>query len=157
MDGTRDIEDIEQQLDNWDKGWAEEMVRIWREKINILKVVDTGALRNSVDQMISGSGGDKTIVHTFLEYGLYQDMGVGSGYKKSHQGAGIGLAFLDEEYREQHKLGEPRKPRRWFSKKYYASVKVMAEVRTEMLAEEGAILISNIITSGNNVKDTIYG
>lgn len=157
MDNITDISEVDKHLDNWDKGWADQMVRIWREKINQLRVVDTGALRESIDREITGSGGDKAIVHTFLEYGLYQDMGVGSGYKKSYQSGGIGLAFLDAEYREQHKLGEPRKPRRWFSKKYYASVKVMAEVRTEMLAQDSAMLVANVLTSGGDAKDTIYG
>ena len=117
MDRITDISEVEQHLDNWDKGWAEQMERIWREKIRALRVVDTGALRNSIDHTISGGNDNKTIIHTFLEYGLYQDMGVGKGYKMSHQGAGVGLAFLDEDYRQQHNLGEPRKPRRWFSKK----------------------------------------
>lgn len=157
MDRITDISEVEQHLDNWDKGWAEQMERIWREKISALRVVDTGALRNSIDHTISGGNDNKTIIHTFLEYGLYQDMGVGKSYKMSHQGAGVGLAFLDEDYRQQHNLGEPRKPRRWFSKKYYASVKVMAEVRTEMLAEDAAILVSNIITSSGEVKDTVFG
>ena len=53
-------------------------------------------------------------------------------------------------------MGRQRKPRRWFSKKYYASVKVMAETRTRMTAEEAAILVARII-DGSGVKDTVYG
>lgn len=150
------IDDLGRQLDKWDREWADMMVTIWREKLTALRVMHTGRLYRSVSGRMSGGAADRHIVHTFMLYGIYQDMGVGSGYKMSNRGGTLGLEFLDSDYRREHHMGRQRKPRRWFSKKYYASVKVMAETRTRMTAEEAAILVARII-DGSGVKDTVYG
>ena len=150
------IDDLGRQLDKWDREWADMMVTIWREKLTALRVMHTGRLYRSISGRMSGDAADRHIVHTFMLYGIYQDMGVGSGYKMSNRGGTLGLEFLDRDYRREHRMGRQRKPKRWFSKKYYASVKVMAETRTRMTAEEAAILVARII-DGSGVKDTVYG
>ena len=63
----------------YERGWAEEMVKIWKEKIMHYRIRHTGALYNSV-QATSFGGSSRTIAHKFLLYGLYQETGTGNGY-----------------------------------------------------------------------------
>ncbi len=151
-----ELDDMAAQLDRWDREWAEMMVTIWREKIVAMRVFDTGALYRSMTDAVRGGTSDRHIVHTFLMYGIYQDMGVGSGYKMSNRGGTLGLEFLDKDYRREHRMGRARRARRWFSKKYYASVKVMAETRARITAEDAALLVARVL-QGGNVKDSFWG
>lgn len=151
------IDGMAAQLDRWDREWAEMMVTIWREKMVSLGVMDTGRLYRSITDAVRGGAGDRHIVHTFMMYGIYQDMGVGSGYKMSNRGGTLGLAFLDKDYRREHRMGRARRARRWFSKKYYASVKVMAETRARITAEDAALLVARVLEGSGAVKDTFWG
>lgn len=152
-----ELDELAKQLDKWDRGWAEMMVTIWQDRLTALRVIDTGRLWQSFTHSVRGETDDRSIVHTFLEYGLYQDMGVGSGYKMSNQGGGVGLRFLDADYRREHGMtGRTRRPRRWFSKKYYASVKIMAETRARMTAQSSALMVARVL-AGGGTRDTIYG
>lgn len=87
------------------------MIDIWKERIKLLGVVDTGALlRSPVKLPVQHDGRfyDITLSQTFLEYGLWQDLGVGREVPHGNPGD-IGR-------------DKKRERRRWFSVKYYASV-----------------------------------
>lgn len=87
------------------------MIDIWTERIKLLGVVDTGALlRSPVKLPVQHDGRflDLTLSQTFLEYGLWQDLGVGREVPHGNPGD-IGR-------------DKKRERRRWFSVKYYASV-----------------------------------
>lgn len=86
------------ELDAYNEGWAKFMVDIWQEKIDMLRVADTGALRASISEILS-TGNVTTIEHKFLLYGLYAAMGVGRGFK---HGNGGDLLFMGNEYRAAH-------------------------------------------------------
>ena len=93
--GTNDIKRPVSQADiyAYEKGWAEEMVNIWKEKIMHYRIRHTGALFSSV-QATSFGGSSRMIAHKFLLYGLYQEAGVGNGYYHGNPGD---LHFLDPE------------------------------------------------------------
>lgn len=150
--------------DNWEKrphatpedrlkyrdAWAKMMVTIWREKIERLHVVDTYKLHQEITENVTSSGSElSTIQHKFMEYGIYQDCGTGNGYKK---GNGGNLEFLDERYRESRY--EPRKPREWFSRAYFASVMVLKEQMAYMYGEEFCGLLVDKIEEANHKRST---
>lgn len=102
-------------------------VRYWQERIDKLRINDTGALRSSIVGMVH-TGPVTTIEHSFLVYGIYVSNGVarefGEGYTDSmgryyasnRGGEGTWnwgqLPFLlpgGEHYRETHGLNKPKK------------------------------------------------
>ena len=87
------------------------MLRIWQERITLLDVIDTGKLLASPVAMPVRADGrfvEVTLSQEFLEYGLWQDYGVGRETPRGNSGD-IGRAKV-------------RQRRPWFSKRYYASV-----------------------------------
>lgn len=109
------------------KQWTENMVRYWQERIDRLRINDSGQLRSSIKGMLH-SGSITTIEHSFLLYGKYISDGVGREfghgytdslgrtYSSSRGGEGTWnagqLPFLlpgGEEYRERHGLDKPKK------------------------------------------------
>lgn len=146
----------------YQKAWEEMMVTIWREKIRRLHVVDTHSLHNDITGNTFSSGTDvSTIQHKFLQYGIYQDCGTGRGYAKDNGGY---LSFLDpqlrdKEYARKQKsgkitLGEPRKPREWFSRAYFASIMVMKEQMAYMYGEEFCGMLVDKIEEANHKRST---
>ena len=107
------------------EGWNNTMVDIWRERIRLLKVVDTGALLGSPLQLPVRADGrfyDISLSQTFLEYGLWQDLGTGREVPIGNPGD-IGR----EKKRER---------RRWFSTKYYASIMKLRDFMAQSLGDE---------------------
>ena len=136
----------------YQEAWAEMMVTIWREKIERLHVIDTYSLHQQIkDNVVTSSDSISTIQHKFLEYGIYQDLGVGNGYSKDNDG---NLEILDPVYRAEHNMGEPRKPRVWFSRSYFASVMVLKEQMAYMYGEEFCGLLVDKIEEANHKRST---
>lgn len=107
------------------EGWNNTMVDIWRERIRLLNVVDTGALLGSPLQLPVRADGrfyDITLSQNFLEYGLWQDLGVGREVPIGNPGD-IG----HDKVRER---------RRWFSVKYYSSIMKLRDFMGQSLGEE---------------------
>lgn len=107
------------------EGWNNTMVDIWRERIRLLDVVDTGALLGSPLQLPVRSDGrfyDITLSQTFLEYGLWQDLGTGREVPIGNPGD-IGR-------------DKKRERRRWFSTKYYASIMKLRDFMGQSLGAE---------------------
>lgn len=151
-------EDRRKYMDAWEKM----MVTIWKEKILRLRVVDTTQLHNDITGNIASSGSSlSSIQHKFMEYGIYQDCGTGRGYAKDNGG---NLDFLDSTFRKKeyaHKqksgkvtLGEPRKPREWFSRAYFASVMVLKEQMAYMYGEEFCGMLVDKIEEANHKRST---
>ena len=124
----------------YERGWAEMMVEIWKEKIMHYRIRHTGALFSSV-QTTSFGGSSRIIAHKFLLYGLYQDAGTGKGYYHGNPGD---LQFLDPAYREQHHLGRPRQRRPWFTPKYYASIMKLNDMEGYFYGEEYQGLMADL-------------
>ena len=106
-------------------GWNNTMVDIWAERIRLLGVVDTGALLGSPLQLPVRADGrfyDITLSQTFLEYGIWQDLGTGREVPIGNPGD-IGR----EKKRER---------RRWFSMKYYSSIMKLRDFMGQSLGDE---------------------
>lgn len=144
----------EEQLRQFERGWCDFMVDIWRERQMQLRVRDTGALMASV----GGTAADGVITHKFLEYGIYVAAGVGYGY--AHDNGGD-LRFLDPVYRKEqgldrprkrgpkwgggHTSGKPRQRRDWFSAKYLYSMRRLNEKEAEFYGEKYQGLLSTAL------------
>lgn len=143
------------ELQQYERGWSNEMVTIWREKLGFLRVIDTGRLYSSVAGMVH-PGPNTTIEHKFMLYGLYVAAGVGHEFRHDNMGD---LPFLGAGYRQEHNLdkpkavgpawsgaslhfphdekgrviagGKPLKPRDWYVRKYIYSIKRLNEAEMQ--------------------------
>ena len=86
----------EHELERYERGWSKMMIDIWREKIQQLNINDSGALRDSMTELVS-TGQVTTIEHKFLQYGLFVAAGVGKGFYHGNPGD---LLFMGEDYRK---------------------------------------------------------
>lgn len=173
MSGTNDnrAKSTAEDRAKYKQAWSEMMVTIWREKIIRLKVVDTVMLHNDITEKVTIGSSDLSVIqHKFMEYGIYQDVGTGRGYEidgqlynDGHRGYNKGdLAFLDplrrgKEYAHKQKSGkvtsgEPRKPREWFSRAYFASVMVLKEQMAYMYGEEFCGMLVDKIEEANHKR-----
>jgi hypothetical protein len=103
--------EAQEEREKYIKAWNETMLRIWQERITLLDVIDTGNLLASPVALPVRADGrfvEVTLSQEFLEYGLWQDYGVGRETPRGNSGD-IGRAKV-------------RQRRPWFSKRYYASV-----------------------------------
>ena len=139
-------------ISEYEKAWTEMMIKIWDEKLIMLQVFDTGRLAGSLNSAIAGD----LLEFKFLQYGVYQDSGVGYLYK-GHDG---NIPFLDESYRYEHGLdvpkrtgpawgrrwtsGRPRQPKPWFSKKWWSSVMNLKEDIARIIGEEFIGIVQSI-------------
>lgn len=104
-------------------GWDEMMVDIWQERIRALGIIHTGTLYRSVRSLgVRDVGSSVVIPHSFVEYGIYVDAGVGKGFRRGN-GGDLGFTPL-------------RQPRPWLMKKYYASFFNLREAMAELTARE---------------------
>lgn len=119
------------------------MVKIWREQIALLGVIDTGALYRStvgISMTADGKFIDITLEQAFNTYGLFVDYGTGSNTPRGHRGA------LSSE-RNSGDIGKAnsRHRKRWFSRKYFASVMNIQEFYADSLGQEFCRAISNAL------------
>ncbi|MDE6755951.1 MAG: hypothetical protein K2J66_02295 [Muribaculaceae bacterium] len=107
------------------EAWNDTMIKIWKERISLIGIVDTGELLRSPLALNVQSDGrfcDITLSQKFLEYGLWQDLGVGREVPHGNPGD----------------IGRPkvRERREWFSIKYYSSVMNLRDFMAESLGDE---------------------
>lgn len=101
----------QEEREKYVRAWNDTLLHIWQERITLLEVIDTGRLLASpVALPVTADGRfvEVSLSQEFLEYGLWQDYGVGGETPRGNSGD----------------LGHAKKRQRrpWFSKKYYASV-----------------------------------
>ena len=143
MSGASDKEQLEARR-KYVRAFNATMVKIWREQISLLGVVDTGALyRSTVGVSLTADGKfiDITLSQAFNTYGLFVDYGTGSNTPRGNSGD-IG--------RENKRLSPSgafvRKNRkRWFSRKYFASVMNIQEFYADSLGQEFCRAIFNAL------------
>lgn len=117
------------------RAFNDTMIKIWREQIALLGVVNTGALYRStvaVSMTADGKFTSISLAQKFNLYGIYADYGVGSNTPRGNPGD----------------LGRDnaRKRRRWFSRKYFASVMNIREFFADNLGKDLADTVSNALT-----------
>lgn len=112
------------------------MIRIWKEQITLLGVIDTGRLLQSPVAIRMNADGKFSEVHlsqAFLEYGLWQDYGTGKEVPRGNSGD-LGRAKV-------------RKARHWFSRKYYMSVMNIKEFMADSLGKEFMGILTDALDS----------
>ena len=112
------------------------MIDIWKERITMLDVRDTDALLNSPISLSTRHDGrffEVQLSQEFLEYGLWQDDGVGRETPRGNSGD-IGRKKV-------------RQRRPWFSKKYFASVMNIKEFYADNLGHEFHGIIADAFAS----------
>ena len=100
----------EKELQKFEQEWTDNMSVYWRERMERLRVIDTGALYSSVVGLLH-PGSPTTIEHKFLMYGKYVSEGVGRNFLKSKRADGT-IPFLlpgGEDYRKENRLDKPRR------------------------------------------------
>lgn len=133
MSGANDKAMLERQ--KYVQAFNTTMLNIWREQIILLGAIDTGALYRSVVAVGMKADGKYTSVslsQKFNLYGLYVDYGTGSNTPRGNPGD-IGRA-------------NARKRKRWFSRKYFASVMNIREFFADNLGKDLADTVSNALT-----------
>lgn len=128
MPDNNSLEERQKFVDAFNKT----MVQIWQEQITKLNVLDTHRLLQSVVHLPVKADGrfyEITLSQAFLEYGLWQDYGTGKETPRGNSGD----------------LGRDRKrkPRRWFSPKYYASVMNLRDFLAESIGQEFVGVVTN--------------
>ena len=116
------------------------MIQIWQERITLLDVIDTSALLHSPISLPVKADGrffEVSLSQEFLEYGLWQDYGVGKETPRGNSGD-IGRKKV-------------RKRRPWFSKKYYASVMNLRDFLGENIGKEFQGIIADTFARTNKI------
>lgn len=115
------------------EAWNKTMIDIWQEKIFKYKIYDTGNLyRSPLALPIRADGRfyDITLSQTFIEYGIWQDLGTGREVPIGNPGD-LG-----------HDKVRQRRP--WLSPKYYASVMNLRDFYAESLGQEFVGMFANL-------------
>lgn len=110
------------------------MIKIWKEQISLLGVIDTGSLYRStvaVGLNADGKFSSVTLTQSFNTYGLFVDYGTGSNTPRGNSGD-IGRA-------------NGRKRKRWFSRKYFASVMNIQEFFADNLGRDCCLAIADAL------------
>lgn len=115
----------QEEREKYVRAWNDTLLHIWQERITLLEVIDTGRLLASPVAMPVTADGrfvEVSLSQEFLEYGLWQDYGVGGETPRGNSGD----------------LGHAKKRQRrpWFSKKYYASVLNLRDFFGDNLGKE---------------------
>ncbi len=112
--------------------YSRTLVEIWKEKIRLMKIMDSLMLLETVTELPDVVNNDYTdfrLSQRFLEYGFYQNWGVG-------RETPAGQRALN---------GTPRRPRRWFDRKYYGSYIHLRDFYADNLGQRFVNIISNAL------------
>ena len=135
------------------------MVKIWREQIALLGVIDTGALYRStigISMTADGKFVDITLAQAFNTYGIFVDYGTGRNTPRGNSGdiscqreqSGARSNSAERSRnRCEANFGKAngRQRKRWFSRKYFASVMNIQEFYADSLGQEFCRAVSNAL------------
>lgn len=119
------------------EAWNKTMVDIWRDRMSQYDVIDTGRLIESPLSITLSADGrfmSFELQSSFLEYGYWQDYGVGREVPRGNKGD-IGRTKVRE-----------RRP--WFSGSYFRSVHNLKEAMADSIGREFAGVISSAFDRG---------
>ena len=133
MSGTNNQAQAQAEREKYVMAFNDTMLKIWQEQITLLGVIDTHSLLRSPTALPVRTDGrffEVGLSQAFLEYGLWQDYGTGRETPRGNSGD------LGRE--------KVRGRRRWFSRKYYASVMNIKEFFADNLGKEYQGILSDI-------------
>lgn len=149
--------EISKDIDAYIVEWAKMLTAMWQERIEMLGVIHSGQLHQSITDTVAQQAQGATITMKFKRYGIYQSLGVGNGYTR---GNGGDLQILDNTYRQEHGLnkrrragsapgymtsGHPRKRRDWISKKLFLSVMNLRDDMARIMGENAVFVIADAL------------
>ena len=133
MSGANREQQAQDEREKYVMAFNDTMLKIWQEQITLLGVIDTHSLLRSPTALPVRTDGrffEVGLSQAFLEYGLWQDYGTGRETPRGNSGD-IGRDKV-------------RQRRRWFSRKYYASVMNIKEFFADNLGKEYQGILSDI-------------
>ena len=133
MSGANREQQAQDEREKYVMAFNDTMLKIWQEQITLLDVIDTHSLLRSPTALPVRTDGrffEVGLSQAFLEYGLWQDYGTGRETPRGNSGD------LGHE--------KVRGRRRWFSRKYYASVMNIKEFFADNLGKEYQGILSDI-------------
>ena len=133
MSGANREQQAQDEREKYVLAFNDTMLKIWQEQITLLGVIDTHYLLRSPTALPVRTDGrffEVGLSQAFLEYGLWQDYGTGRETPRGNSGD------LGRE--------KVRGRRRWFSRKYYASVMNIKEFFADNLGKEYQGILSDI-------------
>ena len=133
MSGANREQQAQDEREKYVMAFNDTMLKIWQEQITLLDVIDTHSLLRSPIALPVRTDGrffEVGLSQAFLEYGLWQDYGTGRETPRGNSGD------LGRE--------KVRGRRRWFSRKYYASVMNIKEFFADNLGKEYQGILSDI-------------
>ena len=133
MNGRSTQQQAQAEREKYVLAFNDTMLKIWQEQITLLDVIDTHSLLRSPIALPVRTDGrffEVGLSQAFLEYGLWQDYGTGRETPRGNSGD------LGHE--------KVRGRRRWFSRKYYASVMNIKEFFADNLGKEYQGILSDI-------------
>ena len=133
MSGANREQQAQDEREKYVMAFNDTMLKIWQEQITLLGVIDTHSLLRSPTALPVRTDGrffEVGLSQAFLEYGLWQDYGTGRETARGNSGD------LGHE--------KVRGRRRWFSRKYYASVMNIKEFFADNLGKEYQGILSDI-------------
>ena len=133
MSGANREQQAQDEREKYVMAFNDTMLKIWQEQITLLGVIDTHSLLRSPTALPVHTDGrffEVGLSQAFLEYGLWQDYGTGRETPRGNSGD------LGRE--------KVRGRRRWFSRKYYASVMNIKEFFADNLGKEYQGILSDI-------------
>ena len=133
MSGVNREQQAQDEREKYVMAFNDTMLKIWQEQITLLGVIDTHSLLRSPIALPVRTDGrffEVGLSQAFLEYGLWQDYGTGRETPRGNSGD------LGHE--------KVRGRRRWFSRKYYASVMNIKEFFADNLGKEYQGILSDI-------------
>ena len=132
MSGANREQQAQDEREKYVMAFNDTMLKIWQEQITLLDVIDTHSLLRSPIALPVRTDGrffEVGLSQAFLEYGLWQDYGTGRETPRGNSGD------LGRE--------KVRGRRRWFSRKYYASVMNIKEFFADNLGKEFTGIIAD--------------
>ena len=129
-----EIDNALEQREKFVMAFNDTMLKIWQEQITLLGVIDTGHLLNSVKALPVNADGrfiEIGLSQLFTEYGLWQDFGTGREIPRGNNGD-IG--------REKKRVAK-----KWFSRKYYASVMNLRDFLADNIGQEFTGLVAQAL------------
>ena len=144
MSGTNNQAQAQAEREKYVLAFNDTMLKIWQEQITLLDVIDTHSLLRSPIAFPVRTDGrffEVGLSQAFLEYGLWQDYGTGRETPRGNSGD------LGHE--------KVRGRRRWFSRKYYASVMNIKEFFADNLGKEYQGILSDIFNDRELRKQSV--
>lgn len=156
--GTNREQQAQDEREKYVMAFNDTMLKIWQEQITLLGVIDTHSLLRSPIALPVRTDGrffEVGLSQAFLEYGLWQDYGTGRETPRGNSGelscksSAVSNSFehsRDAADNGQSQVGHEkvRGRRRWFSRKYYASVMNIKEFFADNLGRQYQGILSDI-------------